>query len=85
MFSILYELERKMISERTKARLQRARTEGKQIGRRPKLSEREMKELIELYEEGIPVTRIARRFGISRCTVYRYLKKCGIFREGRRG
>ena len=48
VFSSLYELERKMISERTKAGLERARKEGKQIGRRPKLSEREVKELIAL-------------------------------------
>jgi len=85
VFSSLYELERKMISERTKAGLERARKEGKQIGRRPKLSEREVKELIALYREGVPIAQLARRFGVSRLTIYRYLEKYGALKPSSTG
>jgi Site-specific recombinases, DNA invertase Pin homologs len=78
MFSTLYELERKLISERTKAGLARAKAQGKRVGGRPKLSEREVRELVQLYRQGVPVVRLARMFGVSRSTVYRYLERAGI-------
>mgnify|MGYP000129568088 CR=1 FL=1 len=81
MFSTLYELERKLISERTKAGLARARAEGKRVGGKPKLSERQVRELVKLYQEGVPVAELARRFGVSRVTIYRYLERVGIFRK----
>jgi len=49
MLSTLYELERKMISERTKAGLERARRQGKRIGGRPKLSEKQVGELVDAH------------------------------------
>ena len=78
LLSILYDLERQLISERTKAGLERARREGKKIGRRFKLSKSEQKELLRLYKEGVPIRKIARRFGVSRQTVYNYLKRMGV-------
>ena len=77
VFATLYELERKMISERTKAGLARARAQGKHVGRPHKLSRREVRELLRLHEEGVPVRRIAERLGVSRSTVYRYLRSLG--------
>ena len=81
MFSTLYELERKLISERTKAGLARARAQGKKIGGQFKLNERQQKELIELYKMGVPITQLAKRFGVSRTTVYRYLWRRGILKK----
>lgn len=81
MFSTLYELERKLISERTKAGLARARAEGKRVGGKPKLSERQVRELVKLYQEGVPIAELARRFGVSRVTIYRYLERVGVFRK----
>ena len=78
MFSTLYELERKLISERTKAGIARAKAQGKHVGGRFKLSEREVRELAELYKRGVPVARIAKRLGVSRNTVYRYLERAGL-------
>jgi DNA invertase Pin-like site-specific DNA recombinase len=77
VFATLYELERKMISERTKAGMARAKAQGKHVGRRPKLPNREVKEMLRLYREGVPIKRIAERFNVSRSTVYRYLEKYG--------
>jgi len=77
-FSTLYEIERKLISERTKAGLERARAMGKHIGRKCRLSEKQIRELIQLYRLGVPISELARRYGISRVTVYRYLQRAGI-------
>ena len=81
VFSTLYELERKLISERTKAGLARARAQGKRIGGQFKLNEKQQKELIELYRLGVPITQLAKRYGVSRTTIYRYLERAGIFQK----
>ena len=81
MFSTLYELERKMISERTRAGMLRARAQGRHIGHPYKLSQREVRELVKLYEEGVPIKRIAERLGVSRATIYRYLNRLNISRS----
>jgi len=78
VFATLYELERKMISERTKAGMQRAKLQGKHVGRRPKLSEQELRRVKELLELGVPKKRIAELLGVSRTTLYRYLRKLGV-------
>jgi len=75
MFATLYELERKMISERTKAGMARAKAAGKHVGRRPKLAEEDLRRIKELLELGVPKKRIAQLLGISRTTLYRYLRK----------
>jgi len=80
MFATLYELERKMISERTKAGMQRAKAAGKHVGRKPKLSEQELRRVKELLELGVPKKRIAELLGVSRTTLYRYLKRLGVER-----
>ena len=78
VFGTLYELERKMISERTKAGLARAKREGKHIGHPFKLGKKEVDIMVRLYKEGVPITRIAQRLGVSRVTVYRYLRRHGV-------
>jgi len=78
MFSTLYELERKIISERTKAGMARAKARGRHIGHPYKLSQHEVRELVKLYKEGIPVKRIAEKLGVSRATIYRYLNLLNI-------
>jgi len=80
MFGTLYELERKMISERTRAGMQRAKLQGKHVGRRPKLSEQELIRVKELLELGVPKKRIAELLGVSRTTLYRHLKRLGAKR-----
>jgi len=77
MFGTLYELERKMISERTRAGMARAKAIGKHVGRRPKLSEQDLKRIKELVSLGVPKKRIAQLLGISRTILYRYLRKVG--------
>jgi len=75
MFATLYELERKMISERTRAGIARAKAMGKRVGRKPKLTDEELRRVEEMIKLGVPKKRIAERLGISRATLYRHLKK----------
>jgi len=78
MFGTLYELERKVIYERTKVGMQRAKLQGKHVGRRPKLTEEDLKQVRELLSLGVPKKMIAELLGISRTTLYRYLRKMGV-------
>ncbi|RLE85041.1 MAG: hypothetical protein DRJ67_09545 [Thermoprotei archaeon] len=80
LLGILYELERQFISERTKAGLARARAQGKHIGKKPKLSERDILLMRRMLEEGVPIARIARRLGVARSTIYRYMARLGLRR-----
>jgi len=75
MISTLYELERVMISERTKAGLQKAKLSGKRLGRPPKLKPEHLLEAIKMYRQGVPMSEIARRLNVDRSTLYRSLKK----------
>jgi len=75
VFATLYELERRMISERTKAGMARAKASGKHVGRRGKLTEQDLRRMKEMLSAGVPKKRVAERLGVSRSTIYRYLKK----------
>jgi len=75
VFVALYELEWKMISERTKAGMARAKAAGKHVGRKPKLSEEDLKRIRKLLSLGVPKKRIAELLGVSRTTLYRHFRK----------
>ena len=63
-----------LIRERTQAGLAAARARGRSGGRKPKIGERERREIRALYESRtIAVSDIARRYGVSRTTLYRHL------------
>jgi putative DNA-invertase from lambdoid prophage Rac len=77
---IASQLERELISERTRAGLQRVKAEGKKLGRPPTYSvlngrEEEIEKYLTL---GINKTAIAKLMGVARTTVYTYLKKKGL-------
>jgi putative DNA-invertase from lambdoid prophage Rac len=73
MLSTLYELERKMISERTKAGLAKARAQGKRIGRPRR--EVDLKRVEELKAKGLSLRDIARLLGVSYTTLRRRLRE----------
>ena len=78
LLSILYDLERQLISERTKAGMERAKAQGKHIGRPRKLNGSKKDEVIRLYKLGVPIAEIARRFNVSPRTVKRRLIEWGV-------
>ena len=74
IFSALAEFERDLIQERTQAGLKAARARGKQGGRPPLLSHRQVNRMMELYDEGkSTVNEICKIFDISRPSFYNYL------------
>lgn len=82
IFASLAEFERELIRERTNAGLQSARRRGQQLGRPEGLTKAAKdKALIaeSLYKAGKhSVEGIARHIGISKSTLYRYLRSRGI-------
>jgi DNA invertase Pin-like site-specific DNA recombinase len=67
------ELERNLIVERVRAGMRRARLEGRHIGRKPLVIDREA--LLQERALGRSLTQIAHTFRISRATASRLLKQ----------
>lgn len=76
MFSLFSEIERDLISERTKEGLQAARSKGKILGRPKGGSILEGKEELIQTElnYGVAVSAIARKLGCSRGTLIRFIE-----------
>jgi len=79
-FGLSAEIERSLISQRTKEALARKRSEGMTLGRplgsksvKHKLSGYEA-EIKALLDEKVPKTVIAQRFGVSRKTLFSFIK-----------
>jgi DNA invertase Pin-like site-specific DNA recombinase len=82
MLATLYELERKLISERTRAGMARARAAGKRVGRPRALTERDVREALRLVRRGVPKAKVARMLGVHRDTLRKYLKELERRGEG---
>lgn len=73
MMGVFAEFERAMIQERVKAGLERAKANGKTLGR-PKLdAEKELK-VRELHGQGLSLRKIASEVGVALGTVHKVLK-----------
>ena len=76
VFAALAEFERNLIRERTLAGLSAARARGRVGGRKPKLSEKQIREIKSLLSDpAAQVNDIAKRYGVSRTTLY---KRVGV-------
>lgn len=80
-FSLSAELERQLISQRTKEALARRKAEGVHIGRpkgaiskEVKLSKRK-EEVVDLLKEGNTRVAISEQLGVSRGTLLRFIKR----------
>ncbi|WOB73988.1 recombinase family protein [Achromobacter xylosoxidans] len=74
VFAALAEFERGLIRERTHAGLAAARARGRSGGRKPKLGEKDVREIKALLKlPDIKVADVARRYGVSRTTLYKYV------------
>lgn len=80
-FGLVAELEREMISKRTKEALQRRKANGKALGRPPgspnkkHVLDGKQKEIEDLRRKGVPVTKIAKKMNVSSGTLYKFLRK----------
>lgn len=79
-FSLASEIERQLISERTKNSLQRLKEEGKPLGRPHGFSYKKLhkkhNEIKELLDKNVSKAEIARLMGCSWITLHRYIRNC---------
>jgi len=79
-FSLSAEIERNLISQRTKEALARKRSDGVRLGRPPGRKSARLKlsgyeaEIQSLLDEKVSKSSIARRYGVSRPTVISFIK-----------
>jgi putative DNA-invertase from lambdoid prophage Rac len=73
MLAAVAEMERDLLIERTAAGLERAKAEGKVLGRPARLSPKDRKAVIELRHGGMSISGLSRHFGVSRQTISRVL------------
>lgn len=81
-FAISAEIERDLISQRTKQALARCKAEGMKLGRprgshsAPRLHKlhRHRRQLTTLLAQGCTISEVARHFKVSRTTIYSYLR-----------
>ncbi|MEQ5840467.1 recombinase family protein [Paraburkholderia acidicola] len=74
VFAALAEFERSLIRERTHAGLAAARARGRSGGRKLKLGEKQVREIKALLRAPeIQVADVARRYGVSRTTLYKHV------------
>lgn len=81
IFAAIAEFEREIIRERTKAGLESARARGRKGGRPPGLSkEAQVKAAAatSLYQQKQPNAWICTTLGISKKTLYKYLKQANV-------
>jgi putative DNA-invertase from lambdoid prophage Rac len=69
MLAAVAEMERDLLIERTQSGLERAKLEGKVLGRPFKTNEAQRSEIIQKLSRGETVSQISREFKISRGTV----------------
>jgi len=69
MLAAVAEMERDLLVERTRAGLQRAKAEGKALGRRSKTTAIEKADIVRRLATGATVSQIARDFKVSRANI----------------
>ena len=79
-FSLAAEIERQLISQRTKECLKRLKNEGKHLGRPYGFTYKKLKKkhnkIIDLLNKKVSKAEIARLMGCSWATLHRYIKEC---------
>ena len=73
MIGVFSEFERSMIRERVIAGQQRAKSEGKHIGRKSNLTDGVKTAVYQLRQNNVPIKRIAKDLQIGVGTVYKVL------------
>lgn len=69
MLSAVAEMERDLLIERTKAGQERARKEGVKFGAPVKICEEERVKVRKLLADGVSISEVSRRYGVSRGTI----------------
>ena len=75
MIALFSEFERSMIRERVIAGQQRAKSQGKHIGRKTNVNDAVITAVYQLRQNNVPIKRIAKDLQIGVGTVYKILEK----------
>ena len=75
MVALLAELERGLITERTRAGVKAAQAKGVKFGRKPKLSAAQVRHARKQIEQGERVQDVAALLNVGRMTLYRALQR----------
>jgi DNA invertase Pin-like site-specific DNA recombinase len=74
-----HEFEHDLIRERTKAGLQAARARGRKGGRKPSMSDSDIRKAAAMLSDPqITKTEVAAHFGVTRTTLNASLKRIGL-------
>ena len=73
ILSVLADWERGMIKERTQAGMERARKQGKQIGRPSNINEGLIQSIKYMKDKGLGIRKIASELSVGVGTVYKVL------------
>jgi putative DNA-invertase from lambdoid prophage Rac len=84
VISAVSEMERDLLIERTRSGLQRAKAEGKKLGRKPKLTATDRSKIMALKADGASLASMALTFGVSRSAIQHAIRSyTGVGREVR--
>jgi DNA invertase Pin-like site-specific DNA recombinase len=75
MIGLLAELERSLITERTRAGVKAAQRRGVKFGRKPKLTPDRITHARKLIQQGTTPTEAAKILGVGRATLYSALQR----------
>ncbi len=73
ILSAVYQFERTVLLSRQKEGIQVAKAKGKYKGRKPTLSAEQRNTLLMKHKEGVRVSDLAREYGVTRATIYKYI------------
>lgn len=73
MLAAVAEMERDLLVERTQAGLQRAKSEGKVLGRPTKTNDEQREQIISRHKRGASVSELSREYEISRASIMRII------------
>lgn len=71
MLAAVAEMEKSLLVERTRAGLDRARSQGVALGRPAKVAPHDRKAIIDLRQGGMSISALARHHAVSRATIAR--------------
>jgi DNA invertase Pin-like site-specific DNA recombinase len=75
MLGAIAQFETELRAERQMDGIQKAKERGTRFGRKRSLTDEQIQELRKMREDGVTISELERRFGISKASVYRYLGK----------
>ena len=71
VISAVAEFEKDLLVERTRAGIERAKAQGKRLGRPPSLTPEQKSDVLQLIKDGETISAIARKYKTTRQTIMR--------------